>query len=120
MDLFGKRRIAQLEESLAQKDRLFDIQQTGWKETEAKLSTARNQIEYLVRTIRDMDQEIYNMGQKTDWPAQRSHFVKLQEGMIARKHAESSRIGDILRGELIETYTPQRTGGVGMTKIGKS
>ena len=66
----------------------------------------RNQVEYLVRTIRDMDQEIWNMAQRTDWNGMRPHFVKLQDGMTARKHAENSRINDILRGELINTYRP--------------
>lgn len=105
MNLFGKRRIAQLEESLAQKDRLFIIQQKGWAETEAKLRVAQNQIEYLVRTIRDMDQEIWNMGQKTDWNQQRPHFLKLHDEMTARKVEESNRIGSLIHGEIINTYT---------------
>lgn len=63
-----------------------------------------NQVEYLVRTIRDMDQEIWNMSQRTDWNSQRPHYNKLQEGMIARKHAESERINTIIRGEIIDTY----------------
>lgn len=67
----------------------------------------RNQIEYLVRTIRDMDQEIWNMAQRTDWPSMRNHFVKLQEGMIARKHAENERISSIMTKELAETYVPR-------------
>jgi hypothetical protein len=104
--LFGRRRIKQLEESLAEKDRLFEIQQQGWRESNEKLRAAQNQVEYLVRTIRDMDQEIWNMGQKTDWNQQRPHFVKLHDEMTARKVAESKRIGDVLRGELISTYAP--------------
>ncbi len=68
----------------------------------------RNQVEYLVRTIRDMDQEIWNMSQKTSWDQQRPHFNKLHEATIARKVAESNRIGDILRGELIDTYRPSQ------------
>lgn len=106
-DLFGRKRIRQLEESLADNNRLFNIQQIGWKESEERLSAMRNQVEYLVRTIRDMDQEIWNMAQKLDWPAQRPHFVKLQDGMTARKHAENERINDILRPQLIETYGPK-------------
>jgi hypothetical protein len=99
MDLFGRRRIAQLEESLAQKDDEYTA-------LASQLRAAQNQVEYLVRTIRDMDQEIWNMGQKTDWSQQRSHFMKLHDEMTARKDAESNRIGDILRGELIDTYAP--------------
>jgi hypothetical protein len=104
--LFGRRRIKQLEESLRDKDALLNIQQQGWKDTETQLRQRENQVEYLVRTIRDMDQEIWNMGQKTAWEAQRPHFVKLHDAMTARKVAESNRIGDILRGELIDTYAP--------------
>jgi len=66
----------------------------------------RNQVEYLVRTIRDMDQEIWNMAQRIDWNGKLPHFQKLYEEMIARKVMESKRIGEIVRKELIDTYTP--------------
>lgn len=116
MDLTGrKRRIQQLEESLADKERLTNIQQLGWKETEAKLTAAKNQIEYLVRTIHDMDQVIWDIGQQTSWEGMRPYYTKIQEGTIARKHAESNRIGDILRGELIDAYAPSAA-----KRIGKS
>lgn len=36
MDLFGKRRIAQLEDALETQKRLFDIQQQGWREMESR------------------------------------------------------------------------------------
>ena len=64
-----------------------------------------NQVEYLVRTIRDMDQEIWNMSPRTDWTTQRPHYNKLLEGTIARKHAESERIGTLIREETIKTYS---------------
>jgi hypothetical protein len=41
-----------------------------------------------------------------NWESVRSHFNDLQEGMISRKRAESNRINDMLRGELIEIYKP--------------
>lgn len=107
MDLFGKHRIAQLEESLAQKD-------DDYTALAGQLRAAQNQIEYLVRTIRDMDQEIWNMGQKTDWSQQRPHFVKLHDEMTARKVEESKRIGSLIRGEIIDTYAS------GNKRIGKS
>lgn len=104
MDLFGHKSIAQLEYEIARLQR-----------REAELIPLRSQIEYLVRTIRDMDQEIWNMGQQTSWEGMRPYYIKIQEGTIARKHAESNRIGDILRGELIDTYAPDAA-----KRIGKS
>lgn len=69
------------------------------------IAALRNQVEYLVRTIHEMDQEIWSMSQRTDWAGMRPHFVKLQEGMTARKHAENSRINSLLRGEIIAAYS---------------
>lgn len=111
MDLFGRKRIRQLEESLRDKDALFIIQQTDWRETETNLTAARNQIEYLVRTIRQMDDIIFSMAQAADgsWKSVQPRFAQLHDQMTARKVAESNRIGDVLRGELINTYTePQQ------------
>jgi hypothetical protein len=113
-----KRRIHDLE---AECDRLRTnlINESNQHRTEEaslqnKLRAAQNQIEYLVRTIRDMDQEIWHMGQKTDWIQQRPHFVKLHDEMTARKVEESKRIGSIIRGEIIDTYA-----GDAQKRIGK-
>ncbi|SRR6266851_8854000 len=65
----------------------------------------QNQTEYLVRTIRDMDNQIFKMGQYTDWNQMRPHFNYLHEGTISRKRTESDRINDLLRPELIKTYS---------------
>lgn len=92
MSIFGRKRITELEKTVA--------------ESEAQRRALANQVEYLVRTIRDMDQEIFNMSQRTDWNSMRPHFNKLQEEMIVRKNAESKHIGEILRPELISTYVP--------------
>ncbi len=91
-DFFGTKRIKELER--------------GNERLQNEVRMLKNQIEYLVRTLRDMDQEIWNISQRTDWTSQRPHFVKLEEGMIARKHAENERISTIIRGELIDTYWP--------------
>jgi multidrug resistance efflux pump len=104
-----KRRIEQLEESLEDKERLFNIQQIGWKECEADLRAAQNQVEYLVRTIRDIDEQIYKMSQCTSWAVMRPNFLNLEEGMISRKRAESDRIGELIRPELIKTYGTEET-----------
>lgn len=87
-------------------------QQIARLESDLRVSNERSQalqaqVEYLVRTIRDMDQEIFNMSQRTSWEAMRPHFVKLQEEMTARKVAESKRIAEILRPGIISTYQPK-------------
>ena len=74
---------------------------------EARCQALQNQIEYLVRTIRDMDQEIFNMSQRTSWDGMRPHFNKLHDEMIARKVEESKRIGELIRSEVIDTYKPK-------------
>lgn len=67
----------------------------------------RNQIDYLVRTIRDMDDKIFSMGQCTDWTSMRPRFAALHDEMTARKVAESKRIGSLISRELHETYKPE-------------
>ncbi len=112
MDLFSHKRIRQLEE---ERDRLHaNLRNESAHHMKAEndlaneLAKSKNQVEYLVRTIRDMDQEIWNMAQKTEWAQQRPHFCKLHDEMIARKVAESARISTILRGELLDTYRPEQ------------
>jgi hypothetical protein len=106
--MFGSkaRRIAQLEESLADKERLLNIQQIGWKENEVKTAALRNQVEYFVRTIRQMDDQIFGLSQAMpNVAAARPYITVLSDGMTSRKVAESNRIADVLRPQLIETYT---------------
>lgn len=100
----SKRRIAQLEEALADKERLFHIQNTEWREYTEELDKVRSQVEYLICTIRDMDEQIYKMSQCNCWEAMRPHYTNLAEGMTVRKRAESDRIGELIRPELIKTY----------------
>lgn len=102
LTMFGsKRRIAELEAANAklQMD-LVDERNRHHPD----LLVARNQVEYLVRTIRDMDEQIYKMSQCNDWYGMQPHFRDLAEGMTVRKRAESDRIGELIRPELIKTY----------------
>jgi len=72
---------------------------------------AQNQIEYLVRTIRDMDEQIFKMGQLSSWEDMRPHFNHLNEGTITRKRLESDRIRELLQPELIKSYNnPKQIG----------
>lgn len=90
----------------------------GWKrkalELEAKNSALkleqialRNQIDYLIRTIRDTDDKIFSMGQCTSWESMRPRFNILHDEMTARKVVESHRIGALITNELHDTYKPE-------------
>lgn len=99
--MFGsKRRIAELEKENATLNDRLRKWEAGWSETQKQA----NQVEYLVRTIRDMDEQIYKMSQCNCWEAMRPHYTNLAEGMTVRKRAESDRIGELIRPELIKTY----------------
>ena len=68
----------------------------------------RNQtIREMADTIRGMDQLIYQMSQCMDWSSMRPLFNKLQVSQESRQQAESSRIGSILRTELLSIYTKE-------------
>lgn len=83
----------------------------GWfKRDDSEATALRNQRDYLIRTIREMDQEIYNMSQRTSWETMRPHFNKLMEGVIARKYAENERINDLIIRELNAAYGPKQIG----------
>lgn len=71
-----------------------------------ELRAAKNQVEYLVRTIREMDDKIFQMGQCSGWEQMRRYFIPLQEGMTSRKVIESRRITELLLPELNDTYAP--------------
>jgi hypothetical protein len=125
-DFFNRKRVRELEALLQNRDDNLEGQaqfimklQRESAEFTPQLRAAQNQIEYLVRTIRQMDDQIFAMSQKTDWQQMRPHFQTLCDGMIARKHAESERIGDLLRTQLIETYTPKTKNFNGPAKITK-
>jgi len=106
MDLFNQRKLAQLREDLAEADETNSAVQARITSLEAKTRALANQVEYLVRTIRQTDDIIFSISQCVDWESMRPRVAQLTDQMTARKVAESNRIGDLLRGELIETYAP--------------
>lgn len=55
--------------------------------------------------IREMDTLIWQMSQCMSWEAMRQYFVQLQVKMERRRKAESDRIDEIMRQELISVYT---------------
>jgi hypothetical protein len=104
--MFGKKkRIAELE---AEVNRYRANLQNESAAHTTEENALRNQVEYLVRTIRQMDDQIFAMSQCADFNQMRPHFLTLSDGMTARKVAESNRIADILRPQLIETYKPAK------------
>lgn len=98
--MFGKKkRIAELEANNASlSDQLLEqIKDNG---------ALRNQVEYLIKTIRDTDQIIFSISQCTNWESMRPRVAQLTDQMTARKVAESNRINDLISGELRSTYKP--------------
>jgi len=76
---------------------------------ERELLAKENQITYLVKTIREMDDQIFKMGQMMSWESMRPFFAALHEQTMARKVNESNRIRDILLPELNATYQDKST-----------
>lgn len=68
----------------------------------------RNQVDFLIREIRKMDDIIFSIQQSADgtWTTVRDRFTTLCDQMTARKVAESNRISDLIVGELHNTYKP--------------
>ena len=62
-------------------------------------------IKELADIIRAHDQLIYSMTKCSDWPTMRPYFTELQRGQCSRQRAESDRITNIIRRELLSDYT---------------
>lgn len=92
-DLFGRKARAELKRT---QDALNDLN--------LAYADSDQRIRELADIIREYDQGIFNMAQKTSWDAMRPIFNKLQAGQESRINAESNRINDILKRELIEVY----------------
>lgn len=107
MDIFGRKakyRVLQLEEALKDKERLFNIQQMGWKESEAKITALEASELKLIGQIRDMDQAIFQMAQCSSFEQMRPHFIELQQAANTRMRLESDRIKTVLIPEMKKAY----------------
>jgi thioredoxin reductase len=89
----GKKRIEELEKA----ERYYNTKIDEFQHDKVMLE---RKIDYLLQTIRKMDEQIYNMGQRTNWEDMRKHFQDLHEQMLVRKKIESDRIGSLIEGEL--------------------
>lgn len=79
----------------------------------AEIARLRNEsiderIRIMADDIREMDQLIWAMSQCVSWGAMQPIFTQLLDLTIKRKRAESDRINDILRRELLSVYTPDQ------------
>ena len=106
--MFGRkaRRIVELETANAQLKHCLNEWQDIWSKDQKEVVGLRNQIEYLVRTIREMDDQIFSMSQCMNFLQMQPNLRTLCDGMTARKVAESNCIADVLRPQLIDTYRP--------------
>lgn len=97
MDLFGKKRIAQLEREINNLTAMVKNQTNDINRLEA--SELR-----LMGQIRDMDTLIFQMSQCSDWLSMRPYFNQLQEPMERRRKDESNRIQTLLIPEMQKAY----------------
>jgi len=97
--MFGRKaaQIRQLQESLAQADDNYTHQSKRVRELEASELKLMGQ-------IREMDQLIFQMAQKTSWDQQRPIFNQLQAQTERRMRLESDRIKQVLIPEMQKAY----------------
>lgn len=76
----------------------------GWK-AQAKVDELESRIFELTRTIREMDQQIFSMGQQPSWDLMRPYYQKLQIGTDQRMRDESNRIRNVLVPEMMKAYS---------------
>jgi hypothetical protein len=109
MDIFGRKRIAELKKANANLNRRLGEWEDQWKERNAENIGLRNQVEYLVRTIRQTDDIIFSISQCTNWESMRPRVAQLTDQMTARKVAESNRVNQLVIEEIRSVYTePQK------------
>lgn len=97
MDLFNRKRVADLEEALADNRRMLDISRIGWVECEDREMA-------LMQRIREMDQLIFAMSQCSSWTEMQPIFAKLKTFTDARMIDESRRIESVLIPEMKKAY----------------
>lgn len=76
----------------------------GWK-AQAKVDELESRIFELTHTIREMDQQIFSMGQQPSWDLMRAYYQKLQIGTDQRMRDESNRIQKVLVPEMMKAYS---------------
>lgn len=105
MDLFGRKRIAELEKANANLQRRLAQWEDDWSGWNKNLGVVSSHRDALIKTLRDQDQLIWTMGQQPNWERQRPIFQQLQAGTDKRMRLESDRIRDVLIPEVRKAYT---------------
>lgn len=95
-----KRKRNQDKEILALTTMIADLRQ--------QLYNKDNQVTYLIKTIREMDDILFSISQCTNWESMRPRIATLTDQMTARKVTESRRINSIITNELIDVYSPKQ------------
>lgn len=106
MNIWPWSRIRELELEVDQLRANYLNEAAQHRQEEAAL---RNQVDYLIRTIRQTDDIIFSLSQVADgsWTSVRPRIAQLTDQMTARKVAESNRISGLIEGELRTTYAPR-------------
>lgn len=100
MDLLGRKARAALD-ALEKEHRELATAHMRYIDEVNQLRQANDK---LIKTLRDMDQLIYIMSQKTSWDAMRPTFQQLNEGTKGRMEIESGRIRNLLTNEVRKAY----------------
>lgn len=107
MDLFNRRRVAELEKANKNLNRRLQ----KWENDELSLMSK----------IRDMDQLIFSMSQCSSWDQMRPIFAKLKTFTDERMIDESNRIRQVLIPEMQKVYRSNpRTGDAQLVYKGKT
>lgn len=93
MDLFGRKRIQELEQANANLNRRLE----QWEKDGLDNMN-------LMSKIRDMDQLIFSISQCTSWAQMQPIFARLKDMTDQRMIDESARIRDILIPEMKKVY----------------
>lgn len=112
-DLFNRRKVRELEAALAaEKASVVGLRTDISREMDLAAQyrnenhSLRKQVDFLVRTIRKIDDIIFSISQCSDWTIMRPRVAQLTEEMIARKVAESNKINDVVTAAIKDTYKP--------------
>jgi hypothetical protein len=111
MDLFGRKRIAELERENANLNHRLQQREVSWNKSindrdkaEQKIAALEASELRLMGQIREMDQLIFEMSHKMSWDEQRPIFQRLLAQTNRRMKAESDRIANLLIPEMQKAY----------------
>lgn len=110
--MFGKKALQKLNADLIDSVAKYREEVIRLQQRDAAFAASeqalRNQVDFLIREIRKMDDIIFSIQQSADgsWKTVQPRFAQLTDQMTARKVAESNRIDDLMTRELHNVYKP--------------